>query len=434
MNDARDRLLKECERKKINWNTVNKCVTALGSSINDKDEYGETALSEAIMSCGGGNTESPRLVRLIRTFLDKGYDLNANNRFNGGICLHALCYSTYTSEILEAAELLLDNGADPFCPSDEKDESHDVLCSISFKLGYWEFGDMSCANLFEAYYAMIKAAQDGEDYHGIHTFSECVGKNVKKIEQLSLSDGDMSFNRSSERYKGAYAIWCDNIPLIISREVDFVVNPLFPSKAVCRTDRSCEFSQTIGKTVESLEFLSAGIARLRFDDGSYLLFGNNYSQDSYDYFAWVEYRSECRDLPDIKAVTRVLFRSGGHYSDSCRSYSEDEVFLDCGECLYAVFSVGKDYSEHGLVSLRLPKEWFSGLSRTLEYEDFCFDGFISGEGGKMRGLRLHCGDNFLYLLATEFSGVKVMLEPKPIENTEEISCYTEGSKIVFCEK
>lgn len=418
MIDAETRLFNECAKTNIDWTALDKCVADLEPIINDKYDSDETLLSEAIQSCDSGNEKDPRLVKLIKIFLDHGYDVSANDRFNGGACLRALCWSTYTSEILDAAEFLLDVGADPFF-SDDEDEKAGVLSSISWKLGSWVTGYLSDGNLFEAYYSMIEAAQNGEDYHGIHTFTKCKGKTVEKIEQLISSYEDRDFDEANGRFKDSYVIWCEGIPLVVSMYIDFIVNPLVTQKAVDRIDRSENFSQIIGKTVKDLVFLTAAIAQLRFSDGSCLLFSNNHMTDAEEHFAWAEYYSDCgQDPPDIETVKQVMFESGNSYPESCRSFREKTAYLDCGDYGYMLFSVGEDFSEYELVCQKFPKERLSDMSRVFRYKNFCLDRFIRGKDGKLRGLEMHSGGDYLYLLTANFSNIEVILAPGPIEDID----------------
>ena len=142
--------------------------------ITDPD--GETLLSEIIMDCEAFDpcvyciskdcesclvdrddeqVSRHYLLEIIRFFLDNGYDVTMNNGRHGAEALSALCWSTYDKAILEAAELLLDAGADPLCLDVD---GNNVLYSIDWKLsGCLHERDAEQVELFTALYDLVKA-------------------------------------------------------------------------------------------------------------------------------------------------------------------------------------------------------------------------------------------------------------------------------------
>ena len=141
---------------------VERITQSLGERINEVfvedpfDDENDTLLSKLYRE-SNLYQRGELTVELTKLFLKHGYDVQANNGYNGAICLDALCWSSYDKYVLHAAELLLDAGANTHIKIDD-DFEDGILNSISWKLGYWHTGEFKSANMFEAYYRMITAA------------------------------------------------------------------------------------------------------------------------------------------------------------------------------------------------------------------------------------------------------------------------------------
>lgn len=132
--------------------------------------------------------------------------------------------------------------------------------------------------------------------------------------------------------------------------------------------------------------------------------------------------------------TLFFFDSGRTYSSGCRSYSEDGVYLQCGDMVFLIAASGEDYVRHQLVCQPLDEIQSKCLKRRLKHSGFTVDEIQKRHDGTVWAVRLSSAEKYLYLLATEFRGVKFMLESKPIENIQELHYYSCGEKIEFINK
>lgn len=154
-----------------------KALLKEGADVNALvDSYGETLLSEIIMGCkvfdpcaycmdrdcdhcdedmNDEKIGKHYLLEIIRFFLDNGYDVARNDGHHGSQALRALCWSTYDKAILEAARMLLDAGADPFCLDAD---GWDVFESIEWKISGCVpvYDDPELERLFKALYDLVE--------------------------------------------------------------------------------------------------------------------------------------------------------------------------------------------------------------------------------------------------------------------------------------
>lgn len=418
-------LEKACE--KFDEEEVAACIRDLGGAINEKYEDG-TILSEMEMHCSD-DLHGKRLVKLIRLFLENGFDVRGNGGMNGGECLCQLCWSTYEPNILDAAKLLIDAGTD-LNYIDE--EGNGISYSIGWKSGDWHTGYYDSANLFETYRILYEAAVDGEDYHRIDSVRRCYGRKITGIEQIAFDENEAAFNTESDRFKGAVVLWCGQVPLLITIYPELMIDPLRVEKAVSRRDISRDFANVVGRKIRKLRFLSANVAALILDDGRMLTFAYSFG-DEENRFGNMRVFDQKQSIPFSVGTRfdRVYFTGGRQYSNACRSFEESEVFLAQGERVYLFCSQGEDYEGHVLYCLPMEKRCFPNLRRTVDCAPLVYDEPIFYPNGKLRGIKLHGGNKHLYLLGTEFKDVKIMLESKPIEDVNRIESRTDGEKIEF---
>ena len=250
---------------------VERITQSLGERINEVfvedpfDDENDTLLSKLYRE-SNLYQRGELTVELTKLFLKHGYDVQANNGYNGAICLDALCWSSYDKYVLHAAELLLDAGANTHIKIDD-DFEDGILNSISWKLGYWHTGEFKSANMFEAYYRMIKAEQAGEDYHGIRDASDCLMMTVTKAECI----GGFSAFGNRIVFDDAIVLWFDTVPLVLDKCVELIADPNRVGKAEKRIDVSNLVVNVIGRKFVNYNFTDAGCVSLYFDNGSKLV-------------------------------------------------------------------------------------------------------------------------------------------------------------------
>ena len=290
MTEKYEQLSKLLSKKVINWVEAEAILESFGNHINDKyndSPYDDgTILSELYMD-SHSYERGEILVELTRLFLKYGYDVHANNDFNGAICLHNLCWASYDKYVLHAAELLLNAGANTHIKIDDDDEDG-ILNSISWKLGYWNTGEYDSANMFEAYYQMIQAEQAGEDYRGIRDASDCLDMTVTKVECFNIPD--ILNNRIT--FNNAIVIWFGTIPLVVDKRVELVVNQNRVSKESQRVDLTAEFSKIIGQKFIKYNYSDAGCVSLFFDNDIKLVLSNNWTGGKKDILGYLDIKSK----------------------------------------------------------------------------------------------------------------------------------------------
>lgn len=401
-----ERIVRACEPEQIDWANVKTLISSLGSNINDRCEEG-AILSELYLNADA-DKQGQKLLEITRIFLSLGYDVHANDGMNGGECLRSLCWSSYDGFILETAELLLDAGADPNYSHSDGAEKTCLLDDISWKLGYWQTGEYLAANLFEAYYRMIELAQSGEDYHGIRAGSTCIGKQINKIEKLSVPQQD-----ADEKRREFYIVWCDNAPFIVSETAELYADPSVNRFEACREDLSDRYHDLIGSSVTDFLYMDSVSAQLVLDNGrSLVIIGDE--MEGKPFVHMVETDSPPTAFPAEKNIMGLSFSTGKRYSDSCRSYKEDSVLVQTDSGNYMLYSEGEDYAEHRLRVLEIGQIHSRRMDRSLAAREIRFvEAYHTG--ASLSGLHFLCDGKHLYLTADEFHEIKLVLCETPAD-------------------
>ena len=286
MTEKYERLSKLLSEKVVNWVEVEAIIESLGNHINDKNNDGsdDTILSGLYLE-SDSYKRGEILVELTRLFLKYGYDVHANDDFNGAICLHNLCWASYDKYVLHTAELLLNAGANTHIKIEDDDDG--ILNSISWKFGYWNNGEYDSANMFEAYYQMIQTEQSGEEYRGIRDVSDCLDMTVTKVECFNAPD--ITNNRIT--FNNAIVIWFGSMPLVVDKRVELIVNPNRVNKKLNCVDLSAEFSKIIGQKFIKYNFSDAECVSLLFDNDIELVLSNNRTGGENDILGYLEVKS-----------------------------------------------------------------------------------------------------------------------------------------------
>ena len=408
-------IVRACEPEKVDWAKVSSLVASLGSAINDRYEEG-TLLSELYTEVDAYK-QGQKLLEITRIFLSSGYDVRANDGMNGGECLRNLCWSSYDGYILEIAELLLDAGADPNYSYSDDSEKSGILDDISWKLGYWHTGEYLEANTFEAYYRMIELAQSGKDYHGIRDSRTCIGKQISKIEKLSLVHREANDNR-----KEFYILWCDDTPLIVTQSAEIYVDPSVNRFDAYREDLSEQYRDLLGSPITDFLYVDSTSAQFVLDGGRLLIIiGDELEGKPFVHLAEADPKPTA--FLDEKSIIGLYFSTGKSYSDSCRSYEEDSVLIETDSGNYMLYSEGEDYSKHQIRVLEIGRVHSKRMDRRLAAQEVRFvESFHIGNS--LSGLHFLCDGKHLYLTVTEFHGIKMVLRESPIDPTS-IGNYSE---------
>ncbi|MBQ2412516.1 MAG: hypothetical protein II313_03725, partial [Anaerotignum sp.] len=353
---------------------------------------------------------------------------------NGAVCLHALCWSSFDHHILHTAELLLNAGADPSIDMGGCDEGVEgILNSISWRSGDWMTGDYDTANIFEAYYLMAERALKGKIYQGIRSFRDCVGKTVTRVEQLKAKDEQQIHPCSFSEF---IVFWCEDMPLVVSNYIEFMANPYYRENGLECMDISEEFQSIIGQRVRGLRYQTANYARMSFENGESILFGNDIwmGERRKPVGKYLIGKTEQRWEKDDQ-IRKLMFTSGVTHSDEFRVYHYNDVYIKANQKLYRMYSKGRSYKEHTLITEEIPCFWGEKLSRTIDMQDFTVEEAWY-EGNALQWIQLKSGEEYLFLRVDTFEGIYLIrTDKKDLNPFYADSLHTEYCKrIEFLDK
>ena len=274
-------LADEISKYTVEWKNVETIIDQNIDNINDYEDE-ECVLSDLFhFLYNKGNVA----LDLTKMFLNKGFDVKANDEKNGLACLVSLCFSIYDYYIPVIANILFDSGANPYLSFEEEDKNG-ILNYIDFKLGYWcydEPSDWDCANIYEAYYQLAERVQLKKEYEGIKSFRSSVGLVIKKVELIK----EKKICDAKEQIRESYVITCDNQKLVISDYIDFVVNPYVYEEAIDIIDVSDKFNDILGLKIKSLRFNKSYMAKLSLSEGRYLFARSKYVENHENMDEWL---------------------------------------------------------------------------------------------------------------------------------------------------
>ena len=363
----------ELSKENINWEKLEEIIKSYGDDINKFDED-FTPLSEIMLEYADSG-RADMLLKVIDLFLENGFDVKGNNGHNGVSCLYYLMLRCKDGILTQIIEKFLDAGTDTKVAMYEDDEPEGgILYEICRKLGQWSHGDYKQANLYEAAYQMVEAYEENRPYKGIRTVNDCIGKTVKKVEKITLDKEEVSSDISSvDSFTGALVIWADNMPLIVSEYVDFVVNPYTPGMAVNRLDISEDLQDIIGAEIEGVEFASPHSAWMLFSNGSRLKiigdreWGNE--KDSKVYYTIIKNAEACQ----IKAgtvINRIYLKNGFHWSETVLKYAEPTMLITVGDKAYQIYVHRYPNGNKALITEGVPINLIGTSNRRIAEKNF----------------------------------------------------------------
>lgn len=414
--------LKICIRKNIDskcvdWTIIEEYISRLGENINDVIDEEDTFLSDLYPDVHNGYNA----VKLTELFLRYGYDVSANNGFNGAACLHRLCFSFYDHYILHIAELLIDAGADCtidiYNDSDSDDELSGVLKTIEWKSGDWMTGAFYSANIFEAYCEMVNRKIQNKPYKGIRSFRDVVGKTVNKVLRLSYKDGKGA-EYLPNAFDGRLVFITDDGALTAEPYIAYMVNPYYLDGDFITEDVSWFYKDIIGAKIKGLRFASDSFAAINFENGKSISFINAYYDSEKEHKAGLCYlrnTGEVLKLHEKMVVQEFLFTDSVTFSDKCRVYELGGIFLKIEGKYYHIYSKGVNYGSHSLRAEEIPKEWTERLRRTVKYKNVKIEsvGYVQDS---LKWIEINVEDSYLYICTDIFEKINLFRSVHKIEN------------------
>lgn len=411
--------------KNVDWDLFDRKLMSLPDINRIYDE--ETILSELYHECYDGKV----LVEATKRFLDHGYDVTANNGLNGSICLHNLCWSTYDKYIVDTAKLLLAAGADPKLSFDDEEENG-VKHSIGWRLGGdWAQGSYTVANIFEAYWQLVEAFEEGKDYHSICTFDGYVGEPLLRADVISAKP--ILHKGTVTGFDGHLVLWFGEKPLVISKYVDFVVNPVLVQEKRTKTvavDR--DIAPLLHARLNGIVFIDSCTAQLQFDNGKYLLISNTDYRDQEHRWGFYEILAETQPANLIgKKIDSILLRPGRQYSDTCDSFSESSAVLLCGDETFLLHAYPETYCEkHEIRTVKCSRQFTAGYKRKILLSDLNYEVSYDNRQ-KLSGIRMSSNAGYFYLYADKNNELQLKLTEEKYNSWEELSRTQKSKKLSF---
>lgn len=423
---AKNILGKILEKKSIDWELFDLELSKI-PDINAVYEE-DTILSKLYNECPDGTI----LVEITKRFLAAGYDVAANDGQNGAICLHNLCWATYDKYILDAAKLLLSAGADTKLSFDDNNEElSGVKGSISWRLdGDWVEGAYTVANIFEAYWQLVAAYEAGKDYQRICTFEDCVGQTLLGAEIISSKSAISKPPLTA--FDGHLVLWFGDKPLVISKYIDFVVNPVFfaenKEKSVAA---DFYFRSLINAKLTRFVFVDQCTAQLQFDNGMYLLLSSSDYRNNENRYGFFEICKDTQVDLSGEEIDSIALAPGKNYSDSCDQFSEHSVSLICGDKAFLLHRYPEGYSKNFEIhTIKCSLPFVADYKRRIVLSDLkCEKTFFRQY--KLSGIRIACGIKFFYLFADERDALHLKLAEEKISSWQTLSNNRSSEKLIF---
>ncbi len=409
MQNTINNLSKILRQEEINWVLFDKELEKIEDiNIYDK-KYEETILTELLHE-NFFYKNGALIPEVIKHFLSNGYDVLANEGANGGLVLSALCWSSYDKYVLDATKVLFDAGAPlEYKSSDEDDEFAGVIGSLEWKIpGAWGPDcDYNMANTLEAYYAMAKAFEAGENYKDIDSFHKCIGEIVTKVSY----SGDMSSLKTiknTTEFSNNLVMWFGDYPLVISRYMDMVVNPLFVHKNEdVLSDISEQFDKILGSKLKRIKYLDSITCYLEFDNGYRVMF-STYDIGDRKRNGLFEIRAiETNNIKELEIIGICKIK-GNTYASHVVEYEEEVLTLICKDGVYCIFPDESNIKKYsiGLIecSAGLMRDYVRKfpLSEITEISEFT-------QNKNLVGLRLKCKEGYLYIKTNEYYQLEILL-------------------------
>lgn len=440
ISDSVSKLSAITDRTPIDWDAFDSVLKGLEDINAYNEQYKETILSEFIMD-GNFYNRGTILADIVRHFLSCGYDVSANEGLNGGLALHALCWSSYNQHILDAAKVLMNAGAPVNYRTgddDPNDEPEGLLGSISWKLsGAWMVDkDFAFANTLEAYYAMTEANIAGKDYNSIDSYFVCIGKPLTSVSAIHVGgkpalhdEGDISV------YSEPLVMWFEDKPLVISCYTDFVVNPVYADdNKDSLANVTAVFSSLIGATLQEVQYIGTTICYFEFSNGKRLFFAGRDIGDR-KRVGTFDIRADGKKVDvDQLRIEYFCAINGRTFAGTVTEYSEDAIALFCDDAAYLLYLRPGTADRYRFGLCPCSKALLSEYTRQYPLKHPVKTTWMY-EQDNLSAVRLDFSDGYLYMAATEYYDIEIQLSDK-IYNPLEYSVLprNEGKHMEFLKR
>lgn len=264
---------------------------------DDPDDYTDSECGRASYK-NSPNSVGETMLRIIRFFLDYGFDVTKNDGRFGSQCLAALVLSTFDQYMLKAARLLFDVGA----VNTETDDYETVLEVVGAEASFQDFceHDHHLGNLYEAFYQIVTAHDDGRAYQGIDYYQASCDKRIIRVLAEKPTEGpvffslDLPTSKHKKCFRQKLYFEYDGGYLITREYADLWTDTVLPD--VPLVDVSDAFPGIVGNRITQITFdhneISKGtrcfgqpIVIIEMDTGVHVRFTTNFGEVEDEYQA-----------------------------------------------------------------------------------------------------------------------------------------------------
>ena len=261
LGEKEKELLELCRQKNLDTAALKRCLNEISDLNTDIDEE-ENLLTEVYREFYSMDDQCSSLPVITQLFIDAGFNIKKHG-FN---CLYAVRYSICNQYALEAAKVILKNGAEITASQWEE-----LLENAGTEESFMSVeGNHKLANLYYAYYELLDRARKGLPFEDILSWESCVGLRVEKVIASSTFRPVLDCSFSSEyRIPGELYFQCgDKTILLVDRPNVFIQDTKNVDTLLYTEDVSEMFSEFIGQE----------ITKVYFEHKKFKTAGNSYRQ------------------------------------------------------------------------------------------------------------------------------------------------------------
>lgn len=313
-----------------------------------------------------------------------------------------------------------------------------MIDTIEWKLpGAWMIDeDYVWANILEAYYAIVKAAEEKKDFRKIDSYHACLGHRLCKV--AFIPDDDDTRLRSEgdvTSFSGTLVLWFDEKPLTVSRCVELISDPVAVEENQNRLIEVNElFSDVIGASFVRLRYINQSTCCLDFDNGKRLIF-SSFPKGENQRSGVFEVRAIDRTMLYEADVDSILRWNNPTYAQWVTTYDFASIALKTKDgqayLLYPAENENHVWCiEYIKCSVDLLRDFT--LRFSVAHSD-CVNVFYCDND--ICCVRFDCGRESLYVMPSAFRGLTVKLADVRIDpqDLDEIQAL-KGKCIAFAEE
>ncbi len=326
------------------------------------------------------------MIRIIRFFLDHGFDVSRNEEKYGAQCLRALALSSFDRGIIEATKMLLDAGAQNI-PSDDDEPDETPMDAIGAEGSFQDTCEHhhDLGNIYETVYQIYLALEQGRPYAGIDSFEAAMHKKILRVmaagdhkDSVFTSINLPTSTHNNCFYRNIYTVF-DGGYMVCTKSGSYWVDVIPLDEAII--DVSEFFSPIVGHAIQQVTFAHNAVidgithygqpvTTFHFDNGIKLTFTTNFGEVEEGNSGSYYYFGDSEDPLDVKpADSEPLNERAGESRPDGVPISEED-FLNKIAKMYSEYAE-EDIFHHMEPGFRYSSFWvFEEIISARKYVDY----------------------------------------------------------------